>query len=229
MTWNIEWALRVPEAISVLERLCTEWPFDLLMLQEMDETGTEQVARALGLDYIYATAGILHRTGRHFGNAILAPWPVSDGQVTALPHPTYVKRQARNVLGATVDVAGRPLRAYCTHAETARIVWKHRRAQFEELTSEIGSASTDEVIVGGDFNTTNARAIGTLERKLHAIGLDRVSPDGHPTFRRWGIDFTLDHLFARGFDARMAAVEHHDGASDHHPVRAELVRRTVGD
>ena len=49
-SYNIQYARNVPQAIADLRAL--EPALDVLLLQEMDEAGTEQIARALALNYV---------------------------------------------------------------------------------------------------------------------------------------------------------------------------------
>src|SRR6185436_18131400 len=75
VTFNVEYAKRIPEAIAAL-RADGLRGADVIALQEMDAPGTAAIAEALGMNYVYYPASRHPKTGRDFGNAILSPWPI---------------------------------------------------------------------------------------------------------------------------------------------------------
>ncbi|MFN2221723.1 MAG: endonuclease/exonuclease/phosphatase family protein, partial [Candidatus Promineifilaceae bacterium] len=58
VTWNIAFAEKTEQAIAELSEMDRSRSADVLMLQEMDEEGTDQIARALGYNYVYYPASI---------------------------------------------------------------------------------------------------------------------------------------------------------------------------
>ena len=78
------------EAVRNNDRLSTH---DVLFLQEMDEAGTEAVADALNLYYVYASASTHPKSGCDFGNAVLSPAPLEARAVIELPHKARVGGQ----------------------------------------------------------------------------------------------------------------------------------------
>ena len=86
VSWNINFSERIDEAIETLAGVEALQDADILLLQEMDASGVEQVAQNLGYDYIYYPASIHVRHGRDFGNAILSRWPISHPSKVILPN-----------------------------------------------------------------------------------------------------------------------------------------------
>ncbi len=81
VTWNIQFGVEVEAAAHALLRTDELRSADIVLLQEMDEVGTETIARTVGLNHVFASSGVHPRTGRHFGNAVLSRWPLRDPEV----------------------------------------------------------------------------------------------------------------------------------------------------
>jgi len=118
VSFNVEFGLRIPEAIRALQAEPALRAPDLLLLQEMDAPGVEAVARALGLNYVYYPSSVHPTYKRDIGTAVLSPWPVEDRSKVQLPHTSRLSGHARAAVAATVRVAGRPVRAYSLHLGT---------------------------------------------------------------------------------------------------------------
>ena len=59
VTYNISFARNVELAIRELDELTNLKDADIILLQEMDEAGTEAIARALAYNFVYVPASIL--------------------------------------------------------------------------------------------------------------------------------------------------------------------------
>jgi endonuclease/exonuclease/phosphatase family metal-dependent hydrolase len=59
-------------ALAELREIENQRALDIILLQEMDETGAEQIARELRLNYVYFPAAIEPTYDENFGNAILS-------------------------------------------------------------------------------------------------------------------------------------------------------------
>jgi endonuclease/exonuclease/phosphatase family metal-dependent hydrolase len=213
VTYNVEYALRVPQAVAALRASPDLRAPDLLLLQEMDAAGVETIARELSLGYVYFPASITPKTGRDFGNAVLSAWPIESAAKLPLPHPSRIIRQARAAVSARVCVGGRAVRVYSVHCGSPfGISDGQRRAQVKALLDD-ARRHPEPAIVGGDFNS---------------VGVGRVLvADGFawPTERVGGTRgrYAFDHVFARGFTAVGAGVVREaTEASDHRPVWATL-------
>ena len=152
VTFNIQFARRMDEAIAALrERPALHDP-DLLLLQEMDLPGVEAVARALELDYVYFPAARHPKTGRDFGNAVLSPWPIEEAWKLPLPHSSFWFHLGRAATCTRVRMGQRAVRVYSIHLGAPfEIGGAARRSQAEEIFRD-ARASQDPVVIGGDLN-----------------------------------------------------------------------------
>jgi len=216
VTFNIKLADRIPLAIEVL-RSGELRDADIISLQEIDETGVQQIARALQLNYIYYPGSIHPVRHRYFGPAILTRWPIEETRKLILPHEGLVRNQRRDATAATVNVRGACVRVYAVHLETQlRASAREREDQVDAILADAATTSCP-VVVAGDFNSWG---IGRyFERKGY----------GWPT-RQVGKTiafFSWDHIFVRGLElpdsAGAGQFEQVHGASDHHPVWATLI------
>jgi endonuclease/exonuclease/phosphatase family metal-dependent hydrolase len=190
---------------------------DVIALQEMDDAGTSAIARALSLNYVYYPGAVHPKTGRDFGNALLARWPIEADTKLMLPHPGRFRHMQRIAVGATVRVRDVPLRCYSVHLETPGAVsGAQRREQAAAILND--AAGFQRVLVAGDFNNQNIVATAFQGAGYHWI--TRGEPHTISQFR-W------DHIFTRGLRLRDVAstgvVKDSRGVSDHKPVWAELV------
>ena len=214
VTFNIEYAKRMPPAIQALREHPALRDADLLLLQEMDAAGVEAVAAALGLNYAYFPASRHPGTGRDVGNAVLSPWPIEEDWKLLLPHASRILHQGRAAVGARVRIGGRAVRVYSVHfGSPFGISGEHRRAQAEVVLAH-ARQSADPVIIAGDLNNKG------LGHAFVAAGFQ------WPTKNVGGTrgSFSFDHVFARGLGPgkAQAGVARDVDASDHRPVWALL-------
>jgi endonuclease/exonuclease/phosphatase (EEP) superfamily protein YafD len=222
VNYNIDHGREVSKAIEAFE---THEPLphaDIILLQEMDEVGTEEMAKALGCDFVYYPATVA-RHGRNFGNAILARWPLSGARKIILPELHPVNGVMRIAVGATVRIAGLDVMVYSAHTEIFTVGAAHRRAQVEAIISDIGPGDSP-VIVSGDFNTVTRRGINWMTSQFSAIGMARKSAGAGPTVAKLGVrPSAADHIFARGFCRVGRGKVEAARASDHFPVWVQLI------
>ncbi len=107
VSFNIKLADRIDAAIEVLGSDSLR-DADIISLQEMDESGTERIARALHLNYIYYPGSIHPTRNRYFGPAILSRWPIEKSWKLTLPYEAPIRRQRRNATAAIVNVRWHP-------------------------------------------------------------------------------------------------------------------------
>lgn len=213
VSFNIEFARRIDAAIALLSSDPALRGADVILLQEMDAPGTERVARALGMWYVYYPAIFHRRTGRDFGNAVLSRWPIVDDAKLVLPHPSRYARTHRSATAATVRVGATHVRVYSTHLGTiADIGSGRRRNQLRAILAD--AANHSRVVIGGDLNEAS------IGRVAQEAGYAWPTQHGPPTtrFGRW------DHIFMKGLRAPGTAASG-TGAdarhvSDHRPVWA---------
>src|SRR4029077_18831543 len=118
VSFNIERALRVERAIGVMTAEPALRDADILLLQEMDEAGTRQVADAFGMGYVYYPGTFSLKTQRDFGNAVLSRWPIVSDAKVLLPHLGALGQLQRTATAATVQVGPSLVRVYSTHLGT---------------------------------------------------------------------------------------------------------------
>jgi endonuclease/exonuclease/phosphatase family metal-dependent hydrolase len=213
VTFNIKLGRAIDRAIEVL-RSDSLRGADVVALQEMDDVGVEQIARALGLNYVYYP-GVIHPTDhRYFGPALLTPWPIERTWKLRLPHLGRFRHQQRTATAALIRVRGVPVQAYAVHLETQLRVSDRARADQVRTILEDAANAPGPVIIAGDFNSYD------------------IGPTLTSAGYRWPTElvgesiamFSWDHIFVRGLGAASPAsagvVKQVHGASDHHPVWA---------
>jgi endonuclease/exonuclease/phosphatase family metal-dependent hydrolase len=221
VSYNISFAEEADLAARELGEFEELREADIVLLQEMDETGTIQIARALEYNFVYYPASIHDHHGRYFGNAILSRWPMKDQERIVLPHKSPRNGQQRIAVRALVTVGDLELLVYSVHTETAWLSAGKRADQVASLVDSIDERYP-YVIVGGDFNTLTPGAVTDLERRFEAAGLERASGGAGPTVQFESIGLTLDHIFVRGMTTLAAGAAAGATASDHFPVWATL-------
>lgn len=219
VTFNIQFGRHVDRAIELFRSVPALEHADVVTLQEMDAPGTERIATALGMGYVYYPASVAPGTGRDFGNAILSRWPIVDDRKIILPHLARFEHSQRIATAATVLIGGVAVRVYSVHLGTMVDVGpRSRRDQARAIVAD--AAPYPRVVVAGDMNN---HGIG---REFRAAGYLWPTEHNPHTDRFWN----WDHVFLRGLEPRdgLAAgvVRDNRGASDHRPVWAVALLRT---
>jgi len=218
VTFNIRFAREIERAEELFQRNERLRDADVIALQEMDEGGTDNLARALGYDYVYYPAAFHPTAGHDFGNAILSRAPIEADHKLILPHRSGLRGLQRVAVAADLRRDGAPLRVYSVHLGTPAEVTPQARADQARAIVEDAKAAPGAVIVAGDFNSRDL-----VGRVFQNAGFVWVSRDLGHTLRF----FCWDHVFARGLEAPAASgrgiVVDNNGASDHLPVWAELL------
>lgn len=222
VTWNIRFGLDAAAAGDALATIEPLRSADVVLLQEMDETGTELIAQRIGADSVYAALGPHRQTGRSFGNAVLSRWPLSDPDAVALPHRAAVQGQDRLAVGASAAVGSTALVVYSVHAEVPTLSPSKRRRQFDSIARLNARSANRALVVGGDFNTLTRRGVAAVDTAMRTAGADRVSAGAGPTLRRGRREFALDHVYARGLAPVECGVVHDVAVSDHRPLWVRL-------
>lgn len=214
VTFNVKFAREIDRAARLLREHEELRGADLVALQEMDAEGTERIARALSMDYVYYPAVRHPASDRDFGNAILSRWPLSDSGKLVLPHHSRFRDMQRIAVSATAATPLGPVRVYSVHLETpGGIAAVNRQRQAAAVIKDAERYS--RVIVAGDFNS---REVGKV---FEWYGFRWVTKDLGSTISF----FAWDHVFVRGLEPvrrRAGIVRDNGGASDHLPVWAVL-------
>ena len=123
VSFNVEFSIRVDNAIALLATDSVLRDAGIILLQEMNEKAARQVAAALGLYYVKIV----------------------------LPHVSRFVRTQRTATSATIQVGSRRVRVYSTHLGTPTDIGAGaRRDQLRAILDD--AARYDRVIVGGDMN-----------------------------------------------------------------------------
>jgi endonuclease/exonuclease/phosphatase (EEP) superfamily protein YafD len=137
VSFNIEFGEHVDSAIGLLTSDPALRAADVILLQEMDGEGTERVAAALGLWYVYFPAIYHLRIRREFGNAVLSRWPIVEDGKILLPHTARFSRTRRTATAATLRVGESLVRVYSTHLSTMTdVAPAGRRDQLRTILSD---------------------------------------------------------------------------------------------
>jgi endonuclease/exonuclease/phosphatase family metal-dependent hydrolase len=222
VSYNIGYGLNIDEAILEIRQIESKRGLDILLLQEMDEFGAEQIARDLQLNYVYYPAAIEPTYRKNFGNAIFSYWPIVDSRKLILPHISFSNRMKRVATRATVRICGEEILAYSIHTEPVFTLPQFKVDQYTAILSNIDPVAR-RIIVGGDFNSFTASAIAKIERHYDRVGLDRASGNIGYTFIRWGLKMSPDHIFSKGFVVKEKGKLAEATASDHLPIWVRLM------
>ena len=213
VTFNVKLGRAVDRAIEVLESDSLRGA-DVVALQEMDEAGVARIARALRLNYVYYPSNVHPTDHRHFGPALLTPWPIERTWKLALPHLGRFRHQQRVATAAVLRVRGRPLQVYAVHLETQLKISDRQRADQVRAILADAARTTAPVVIAGDFNSYDIGPV--LTRAGYRWTTELVGPSISV--------FSWDHIFVRGLaparPASVGMVTHVHGASDHRPVWA---------
>ena len=221
ISYNIRYALNMDEAITELEALEAEQGADIILLQEMDEIGVEQVAQSLALNYVYYPAGIEPLYSHNFGNAILSKWPITDAEKLILPHKSLTTGLGRMATKATITMPDSTILVYSIHTETMLTLPSFRQDQFETILDDV-EADANYVIVGGDFNTVTQADADDLTQIFYDNGYVRATVGLGNTYAKQRVEAVADHIFSKGFEVIESGKVAEATASDHLPIWAQL-------
>ena len=221
VSYNIKYAQQIATASREFDEVEPLANADIVLLQEMDEVGTERLAKAHGYNFVYFPAAVHPIYGRNFGNAILSKWPIRDAQKLILPHKSLTRSMTRQATKAIVTIGETDVLVYSIHAETAVSVPRYRWNQYKTIIDDI-EAQADYVIVGGDFNTITSGEVNELGTKFANVGLVRASNGTGHTVTKLGVEMSMDHIFTKGFSVETAGKVSEATASDHLPIWVDL-------
>jgi endonuclease/exonuclease/phosphatase (EEP) superfamily protein YafD len=225
VSYNINFAEFIDEAVADMRRIP---PPDVIMLQEMDEEGTDRIAQAMAMDYVYYPASV-HKHHKNFGNAVLTRWPILRTQKLILPRRHPANQQMRIATKAKLDVGGTAVCIYCVHTEVYLTSRQYRRDQIEAITEDINHAG-EHVIVGGDFNTVRRTSIRRLTTYFNDMGFIRASKGVGPTVKKMRVSpSAADHIFTKGMTVVQAGREKETSGSDHYPIWVQLAFNDTGE
>jgi endonuclease/exonuclease/phosphatase family metal-dependent hydrolase len=221
VSFNIKYSRKIEQAIRELDSIPAIRNADILLLQEMNEQGSDRIARSLGYNYVYYPATVHPQINSNFGNAVLTRWPILRDKKIILPHSPSLGNTRRIAVAARIVISNRHIIAYSVHTATITLTPEKRMEQADSLLNSI-QRNYKHIIIGGDFNTLFDQNIRNLDSLFTRNGFTRASRAVGPTMSRGPFDFTLDHLFTRGF-TKVSAGTVPTRASDHQPIWVILV------
>lgn len=217
ISYNISYGEKIDQALSEIKEIRSRNGLDILLLQEMDEVGTERVARELQMNYVYYPATIEPKYHKNFGNAVSSRWPIIDSKKIILPHISLSDHMKRIATRATIRVRDFYLYAYCLHTEPVFILPRFKENQCTAVLNDI-PADAKFAIIAGDYNSFTQTNIERLEKYYQQAGFVRASKGCGHTFARFGIQVPPDHIFTKGFVVKDTGKMADATASDHLPV-----------
>ena len=222
VSYNIWFGEDIDQAVVELRQIQSQKELDIILLQEMDETGTEQIARELQWNYVYFPAAIEPTYDKNFGNAILSRWQIVDSKKVILPHTSLSNRMNRTATRATIQFHGTDILVYSVHTESIFTLPQFRKDQYTAVLDDI-DPEAGLVIVGGDFNSFTEASVEEIEKIYNPAGFVRVSEGSGYTIVRYGIEITSDHIFTKGFRVEETGKMMEASASDHLPIWVTLL------
>ena len=225
VSFNIEKALAIDQAISELENNSDLRGADILLLQEMDEKGTSRIAHHFQYNYIYYPFSKSPGTDVDFGNSILSKYPITMTQKLILPYTIYKDGRKRMVTCAKIEVGGKSVLVASVHLHTVIMPRVKRIRQSQYLVDFLAmSTNFDYMIVGGDYNTVIKAYRKKIVEQYRQIGLDWATHDmGSTGSALLGIVKPAnDHIFTKGFKIQGIGKYAETLASDHYPIWVDL-------
>ncbi len=218
VTFNVRRGERAREAGELLGSHPDLAAADVLLLQEMQAPGVEEIARELSLNAVYYPASHHTRQERDIGNAVLSAWPIVEHWKVVLPHLSRFSGHARVATAARVTIGGHALRVYSLHLGTPiNLSGTHRREQLAAVVEDTRDCP-DPVLIGGDFNSRG------MAGWLAEQGFDWPTREVGKTTTL--LSFSFDHVLLRGLEPVGApgagVVRDTGGISDHYPVWVTL-------
>lgn len=218
VSFNIRFGEAIDAAIDELTHKAALSQADVILLQEMDATGVDRVARALGLAYVYYPASV-HTNGRDFGNAVLTPWSITGDRKVLLPHESPANGQRRIAVETTIATDRGTIRAYSVHLETPWLGLRGRLDQARTVLEE-AVALGGPLVIAGDFNTGDPGSLDQTRALFENAGFVWASRGVGATSSGL-FETALDHVFTRGLEPLQSGKEV-TRASDHLPVWVDL-------
>ena len=230
ISYNIRWRggddLR--KLIELLRNDAEIGQATILGLQEVDRNKKRTrnvntarlMAEELGMYYAWAAPPPAKpQQEEETGVAIMSAYPLKDVRRIVLPHPGPNGRR-RVALGVTVQMGTTSVRVYSVHAET-RLAVPKKAEQLQAVLDDLHShqPQAERVIVLGDFNTWEERAVNNTSRLFTDAGFSTPFPNDQETWKGYFIiKLKLDWIWLRGLDVISYGIDKKIKLSDHWPL-----------
>ncbi|MGE0269333.1 MAG: endonuclease/exonuclease/phosphatase family protein [Candidatus Omnitrophota bacterium] len=222
VSYNIRFSKKIEKAVNILNQNKDLKDADIILLQEMDETGVEKIAKELNYNYVYYPAVFHPIPKQNFGNAILSKWPILNDSKIILSDDSDEKLQ-RIAASATLDINGKKMMVFSVHM---RISIKPfiRSIQTARIIRSIPD-DIDYCIVAGDFNTFTQMGYFAVLNPFEKNGFTLATKEIGWTYKHWytvNKKFSLDHIFSKGMKTINYGKVNNHSASDHIPIWADF-------
>lgn len=202
---------------------------DIYLLQEVvgslegQWNSAEELAKRLGLNYVFIPSQIHPKLRQMYGSAILSPWPLDEFQKIMLPGKHLRHRTQRAAVGASVRMGKTNIRAYSVHlenllADTVSLYEASRRRQVQHLIANIPDDESP-VVIGGDFNNINPTGTYFILWSFWQAGFEHATGWGRT---KTPFPLAIDHIYVRKLRSIRYGQVSKKSASDHHAVWADL-------
>ena len=227
VSWNLNFVKQADKGIHALKSTEELRDADVILLQEMDETGIEKFAQSLQYNYVYFPAAIHRRHNRLFGNAILSKWPISNPKKVILSNQFGSLKHNRIAVRTQVDIEALSMAAYSVHLDMIWMLPGQNNTQVDVLVAEVGKEN-GAAVVGGDFNSWSSGSIAMLDERFGEIGLVRVSKGTATTLETiGGLQLTTDHIFSSDGRVMESGTWRNNDISDHAAIWTILSSKEV--
>jgi len=224
-SYNIQYGEDIDQALNDVQANPHLREADILLLQEMDPTGTETLAKALRRHFVYYPASVNPHHARLFGNAVLSRWPITNQKVFLLPHGHPLSGHRRIAVATDIDLGDQILRAVSVHTATVVMTQDRRMDQAQAALDSLGLVD-GPVVIGGDFNTVSDYEVTLIRRRFRRADFRWAKLPEGPTVKKnkirrlIGQELVLDHIFYRNMELRSTGLASEAAASDHLPIWA---------
>ena len=222
VSYNIQYSLRIPQAIELLTQNLETHEADILCLQEMTPEAVKEIALKLHYNYVYYPAAYHPKIKNDFGNAILSKWPIIHDQKIIFPKISH-ERMQRIAVQATVDCGVHKLLVFSVHTKML-MTPNQWPIPMNTLLKHVPPAIPYSLIAG-DFNTLWSKSTKTIAGLLAQANFDWVHDKSCWTYQYkyfFNKKSYLDHIFVKGFTVRKFGHILNFKVSDHLPLWAEL-------
>lgn len=214
---------------------------DIIFFQEIEnrrsqnKSQTKQLARALGLNFIYVPSRALSMGRGTHGLAVLSRFPLSGTEAIKLPVYKLLRMRPRIAIASEVEVFGEKVKIYNVHLN-GPLNYSERIKQLQTVIDHLKMGKSGQpVILGGDFNTIPLITLANTmipifyhnqKRKFNSFlrknGFQTNCEKAGHTMRRGLVMFQLDGIYPKNARVANFGVERSVKVSDHYPLWADI-------
>ena len=212
VTFNLELAQRIPEAIRLFRTAPELQGADVILLQEMTSEATRRFAEELGFYWVYYPASVSLKHDADFGNALLSRWLIREDRKIILPHLALFGGSQRIAVTGVIEVEGVRVRLYSMHLALP-YVGGGAKDQAQRVVAD-ALQGFERVIAGGDCNS------GGIGKVFEDAGFSWPTRGMGSTTKFFSVDHIYGYGLPYGADPPAGIAEDPFDSSDHDPVWA---------